>query len=126
MQIDDLGPRPRDRAGLDAWYRQALAAQSSSGLSVTAFAERLGITPTTLYERRRRARRSLDPDTSRRSLTSSSRDGRSGLLELGRDFATSKPKESLTIRFPGGIQIDVPSSFDVAQLQAVLELLQPC
>ena len=54
MTTTDLGPRPDDPTDLAAWYRRALELQVKSGLGVTAFAERNGISPSTLYLWRRR------------------------------------------------------------------------
>lgn len=54
MSISTLAPRPDDPTLLPRLYRAALAAQADFGLSTTAFAGRIGISPSTLYLWRRR------------------------------------------------------------------------
>jgi hypothetical protein len=44
-----LRPRPEKPDDLAAWYREALAAQESSGLNVSDFAEAIGVSAATLY-----------------------------------------------------------------------------
>lgn len=54
MRRIDLGQRPTSREELADWCATALAAQASSGLSVSAYAAQLGVTAATLYQWRRR------------------------------------------------------------------------
>ena len=54
MRRTTTGARPAGRSELKAWYKTALAEQASSGMSVTAFASRIGVAVSTLYQWRRR------------------------------------------------------------------------
>jgi transposase-like protein len=123
MPTTDLGPRPDDPADLAAWYRRALALQASSGLGVTAFAERNGISPSTLYLWRRR-QEAGEPSTSSDAVLAAS--NTSGLLELRFADNPGAAKSSITVRLQSGIELEVPASFDTDSLRRVLEVLAPC
>ena len=69
-----LVDRPAERSKLIGWYRQALREQEASGLSVTAYAESIGVTAATLYAWRRRLSTGDPCD---------SQGGRFGLVEIG-------------------------------------------
>jgi transposase-like protein len=66
MRRIDVGPRPTSRDKLAEWYSEALAAQSTSGLSVAEFAGRLGVSVPTLYMWRRRLGASSPQESSAR------------------------------------------------------------
>ena len=56
-----IGARPTSRADLAEWYAAILEQQAASGLSVTAFAEQVGLSAWTLYDWRRRLSWSESP-----------------------------------------------------------------
>lgn len=123
MSTTDLGPRPDDPTDLAAWYRRALSLQASSGLGVTAFAERNGISPSTLYLWRRRQEAS-EPSASSEAIPSASH--RSGLLELRFAVNTDAAKSPITVRLRSGIELEVPATFDTDSLRRMLDVLAPC
>ena len=110
-----LRPRPENPDDLATWYREALAAQESSGLNVSDFAESIGVSAATLYLWRRRFAGGLStPATSR------------GLLEVHVRPGLDARPEPFTVRLVDGSEIVVPSSFDADALRRILEVLQPC
>jgi transposase-like protein len=110
-----LRPRPENPGELAAWYREALAAQESSGHNVSEFAEAIGVSAATLYLWRRRFAGSLPvPTTSR------------GLLEVQVGPGVDARRELFTVRLVDGNEIVVPAAFDADALRRILEVLQPC
>ena len=121
MRRTTTGARPAGRSELKAWYKTALADQASSGMSVTAFASRIGVAVSTLYQWRRRL------DGSRIRV------GRSGpqLLEVALATpATPMPSSSLpvlVVRLCADRRaIEVPQGFDAGELRRVIEALESC
>jgi transposase-like protein len=111
-----MGERPSSRVELAAWYARALEVQASSGLSVTEFAEEIGVTPTTLYQWRRRLCDSAGGDRSQAKLVE---------VLLATTKADSAAK-ALVVRVPGGRSIDVPQGFDDGDLRRLLAVLESC
>lgn len=60
MHKRSFGPRPQSREELAGWYGAMLEEHAESGLSLKAYAERVGISAWTLYDWRRRLGRDSD------------------------------------------------------------------
>jgi len=116
MSRIDLGARPTNRRELAAWYSAALDAQAASGLSVAAYAKRLGVGFPTLYQWRRR-------------LESQSRGdrGRAKLVEV---MVTRRPPsatDGIVVRVcEGRRSIEVPRGFDGDELRRLVTVLESC
>jgi transposase-like protein len=111
-----MGERPRSRVELATWYATALEAQASSGLSVTKFAEEIGVTAATLYQWRRRLWRSA-----------AGQRGQARLVEVS--LATAQANsvaESFVVRVAGGRSIEVPQGFDEGNLRRLVAVLESC
>lgn len=117
-KIDHDG-RPKSRGELAAWYSAALSAQASSGLSVTKYADEIGVTASTLYRWQRRLRGQGDRDDgAARSF---------GLVEVGlRVDRAPATVESLVVRVGGDRRIEVPRGFDDAELRRLVAVLESC
>ncbi len=117
MRRIDLGARPTSRDELASWYSAALEAQAASGVSVTDYAEQIGVTAATLYQWRRR-------------LSSSSGDsqGRASLVEvtIGRPNTASTSGGMIVRLGDGRRSIEVPRSFDGDDLRRLVTLLESC
>ena len=117
MRRIDLGERPTSREDLAGWYGSLLEQQAESGLSVTDYAARVGISPWTLYQWRRRLASSCDDD----------RAARPKLIEV----AVAQPEllaaGGLVVRLDDGRRsITVPSGFDADELRRLVEVLESC
>jgi hypothetical protein len=114
MRRNDLGERPTTRKELAAWYEAALEDQSQSGLSVSDYAGRIGVTATTLYWWRRR----LGQRGGVRDPVS--------LVEV----AVAGPEgggEALVVRLSDGRRsIEVPRGFDDNDLRRLVTVLESC
>ena len=119
MRRIDLGQRPTSREELADWYATALAAQASSGLSVSAYAAQLGVTAATLYQWRRRL--ACEGDGDHEGLPAN-------LVEV--TLARSTPsvaEHRLLVRIGDGRRsIEVPRGFDAADLQRLVTALESC
>ena len=116
MNADD---RPTERSALAAWYGEALADQEESGLSMAAYAAKVGVTRATLYQWRRRLARDRSSDETA-----------TGLVRVRVDCAIEQEEEErlvgLIVRLPRGRSIVVPSGFDADDLVRVIEVLDAC
>ena len=123
MSSIDLGPRPDDPSLLASWYRSALALQARSRLSVAAFAERIGVSPATLYlwRRRQEAEQRVSPASSKRPS-----DGDAQLLQVRIAVDPARSADPLTVQLGNGIAIEVPSSFDPDALRQLVGVLHGC
>jgi hypothetical protein len=115
----DVGPRPTSRDELAVWYSEALAAQAASGLSVAAFAGRIGVSVPTLYMWRRR----LGP--------CQAREVPARLVELTVTRTPSMPDatsaSAMVVRLCSGRRsIDVPAGFDDDELRRLVAALESC
>ena len=117
MRRIDLGERRNRREELSGWYAAALAAQPSSGLSMTDYAAEIGVTAATLYQWRRR-------------LSSRSVGGHGGsgprLVEVtvAGGVGTADP---LVVRVTDGRRtIEVPRGFDSEDLRRLVTVLESC
>lgn len=117
MRRIDLGARPTSRDELAAWYSAALEAQAASGVSVTDYAEQIGVTAATLYQWRRR-------------LSSSSGDSqrRANLVEvtIGRPSPANIAPGMIVRLGDGRRSIEVPRSFDGDDLRRLVTVLESC
>jgi hypothetical protein len=115
MRKDDLGERPTSRKDLAAWYSAALDAQARSGLSVSDYAEQIGVTGWTLYDWRRRL-------------------GGGGVRDRGKlvevTVARSMGAEGgggMVVRVGDGRRsIEVPRGFDGDDLRRLVAVLESC
>lgn len=113
MRRITIGERPTSRGDLAGWYGSLLEQQAESGLSVTNYAARVGISPWTLYQWRRRLASSCDDD----------RVARPKLIEV----AVAQPAAGgLVVRLDGRRSITVPSGFDADDLRRLVEVLESC
>ena len=116
MRRIDPGVRPSSRNELAAWYSAALDAQVASGLSVAAYAERIGVSVPTLYQWRRRLG----------SPTHGTERGPE-LIEVSLTGAGSRRVDGLVVRVCDGRRsIEVPRGFDGDDLRRVIEVLESC
>ena len=117
MSRFDLGERPSSRDELAVWYSAALEEQAASGLSVQAYAERLGVSAWTLYQWRRRL-----------PAAASTKRNRANLVEV--TIARPNPAtcaSSLVVHVNEGRRsIDVPRGFDSDELRRLVEALESC
>jgi hypothetical protein len=117
MRRIDLGGRPTSRDELAAWYSAALDAQAASGLSVAAYAERVGVSAWTLYQWRRR----LSSSTGRRRR-------HANLVEV----TIARPSRAtgggclVVLVNEGRRSIEVPRGFDTDELRRVVTALESC
>lgn len=108
--------RPSRRSELAAWYESVLEEQEQSGLSVTEFAEEIGVTASTLYQWRRRL------------TTPSRRTGgvASGLVRVQVARGGEALRGTLVVRLNSGRGIEVPRGFDPEELSRLIEVLEAC
>ncbi len=119
MQDIDLNERPRGRAHLADWYAAALADQASRGLSIAEYADELGVTPTTLYQWRRR----LSAEDAAEFETPRSH----GLVEVPLEDPPSDGKEApIVVRLNSGRYVELPRRFDDADLIRLIAILESC
>lgn len=116
MQKRRIGPRPRSRDELAAWYGAVLEEQAESGLSLNAYADLVGVSAWTLYDWRRRLERGEDAPAQQRTLV---------------EVAVSAPAESsapgLAVQVCDGRRtIVVPAGFDDEDLRRVVAVLESC
>jgi hypothetical protein len=117
MSRIDPGARPTSRANLPSWYAAALKAQAASGVSLTSFARRLGVSAWTLYQwRRRLLRRPRDGGPAAR------------LVEVA--IARPRPVDvvsSLVVHINDGRRrIEVPHGYDADDLRRVIAAIESC
>ncbi len=119
MQDIDLTVRPQCRDELAEWYAAALEDQASSGLSMADYADELGVTPTTLYQWRRR----LSADVAAEFETP----GSLGLVEVSiEDRSPAKAVDPIVVRLGRGRCVELPRRFDDDDLIRLLEILESC
>jgi len=116
MQRIELGERPARREDLTAWYESALDLQARSGLSVTDFAARAGVSAWTLYEWRRRLSRAADQHEAPPPR----------LVEVAVVQETPGASSRLSVHLRNGHRVDVPSGFDTADLHRLIGVLESC
>lgn len=115
MRTNTLGERPTSRSDLAAWYSAALDAQARSGLSVSDYAKRIGVTGWTLYDWRRRL----------------SGDGVREPAQLVEVTVARGPSASngggLVVRVGDGRRsIELPRGFDGDDLRRLVAVLESC
>ena len=122
--------RPRRHADLPAWYGRVLAEHRASGLSLSEFAEVLGISPRTLARWRQRLAGEAEA-TGAASSTPLPEAMPHRLVEVrpALDSSTRSTPGSLgtiTIRLAGERRIEVEPGFDAAELQRLVRVLEAC
>ena len=101
---------------LAAHYEGLLEEQESSGLSVAAFAEEVGVSPATLYSWRRRLR----------GEESASRLVQVDVVDDEREEPTETVRGGLALRVNDRFRIELPADFDGGALARLLEVLDEC
>jgi transposase-like protein len=121
MRRNDSGERPSSRSDLKRWYATALAQQERSGQSMAECARELGVTPTTLYQWRRRL-------STGGAMESATGGGRSGLVELVvRGDQAGAHETCAVVQLSGGRRcIEVPRDFAADDLRRLVTLLESC
>lgn len=110
--------RPTSRGELAAWYSSILQQQAESGLTVTDYAVRVGVSAWTLYVWRRRLRA---------VRSSNRRTERPKLIEVAVGRPTAPATEGLLVRIGDGRRsVAVPCGFDASELRRLLEVLESC
>lgn len=124
MRKLDPGERPRRRTELIGWYGAALAAQERSGLSVTQYAQQIGVNPTTLYQWRKR----LGP-AGERAPAAATPATPQHLVEVvvGRErYTASAEGPCAVVRLRTGQAVEVPRGFDSDDMRRLVTLLESC
>ena len=93
------------------YWRDAVARQRRSGLSVAAFCRQHEVSPAAFYGSRRR----LAGERSGRSTAVS-------FVPLPLDPAVPPRAAEFSLRLPNGVQVTVPRNFDEAALERLLQL----
>lgn len=113
-----IGQRPTSRGELAAWYSSILEQQSSSGLSVTEFAEQAGLSAWTLYDWRRRLSSPVAAEAT---------PAKAELIEVSIARSGSAPGGGMVVRLGDGHRsIAVPSGFDGDELRRLVTVLESC
>jgi len=102
------------------WYEAVLTEQESSGLSVASAADRVGVTPATLYQWRRRL-------PSQTGESASDPAGSHGLIELSVSRqALPTDAKKFVVHTGRGRSIEIPSNFGENDLRRLLSVLEEC
>jgi len=120
MRRNEGGERPARRDELARWYAEALADQASSGLSVSEYANEIGVTASTLYQWRRR----LAQGKADRQAGSPF-----GLVEVAIDDARVAARVGsgpMIVCLASSHRIEVPRGFDDAELRRLVTVLESC
>jgi transposase-like protein len=99
------------------WYSAALEAQEASGLSVAAFAERMGVSVPTLYMWRRRL------GTARSVAESSSKFVE---VTVTRPSSPAPSSGAMVVRLCAGRSVEVPRGFDDDELRRLIAVVESC
>jgi transposase-like protein len=119
-----MAPTPRSKAGprargeLAEYYEELLAEQEESGLSVTAFAEQVGLSAATLYSWRRKLSGDDEED-----------DGSTGRLvqvAMARSSAGTRRAGVLVLRVGEEFEVELDEDFDAEALRRLLAILDEC
>jgi len=108
--------RSRGRADLAEYYRALLEEQAQSDLSVTEFAEEVGVSAATLYSWRRR-------------LADSSEEGEAGDLievQVTGEGTVLQEGASIVLTVDGRLRIELEADFDDGALERLLGVLSRC
>ena len=120
MRRIDLGPRPTGREELSGWYSAALSAQAASGLSVTDYAELIGVTAATLYQWRRRLAAAGDDAPAPGNLVEVT-------IARPTPSAISSSRNNLLVRIGDGRRsIEVPRAIEADDLRRLIAVLESC
>lgn len=110
--------RPSSRSDLAAWYVAALEEQEGSGLSVAEYADEIGVTPTTLYNWRRRLEsRPPGPQGEAAGLVR---------VQMCRNVDQAVTPAALVVRVGNDRAVEIPPGFDAENLVRVIEVLETC
>ena len=111
--------RPSARSELSAWYEAVLDEQQRSGLSISEFADLVGVTATTLYSWRRQLS----------SLRGRDSDEATGLVQVrvrsDEPDSTTRPLPMI-VELVHGVRVEVPRDFDSADLARLVAVLEAC
>ena len=123
MARHDHGERPRGGEELAGWYGELLEEQQASGLSVTDFAESLGMSGATLYKWRRRLAGQVTAVRGR----CQKRSAPEGLIEVSLERSDPRSERPcFRVRLAGGHAVEIPNDFDGEVLQRLIAVLERC
>lgn len=108
--------RSGGRSDLAEYYRGLLEEQAESELSVSEFAEEVGVSAGTLYSWRRR-------------LADFAEEGEAGDLievQVSDDEAVLRRGASIALRVDGRLRIELEADFDDGALERLLHVLSRC
>ncbi len=113
----DLTVKPKKREELPGWYAAMLADQSSSGLSIIAYAKKRGMSAPTLYlwRRRLKAQEGIQMDAIHPGLVEVVLKGNRGGLT-----------QPFVVRLRGDRSLEVPLGFDDDELLRLVQALESC
>lgn len=112
-----MGGRPASRSELASWYSSLLEQQAASGLSVTEFATRVGVSAWTLYQWRRRL-----PLATGAEPTPTPK-----LIEVAITRPSPCAGSGMVVRLGDGRRsIAVPAGFDGDELRRLVSVIESC
>ena len=121
MTNNEQGRRPRGRKERVAWYAAALERQAGSGLSVAAYAARIGVTAATLYQWKKRLVEQAENSVEVNSAQSN------GLIRVAvPNCPSAQAPEKFLVHLSSSRSIEVPQDFNTAALERLLGIVQAC
>lgn len=106
----------RSRASLADYYRELLEEQAGSDLSMTEFADEVGVSAATLYGWRRRLADSAEGTEAQDLLE----------VQLTDEEAAQQRRSPIVLTVDGRLRIELEADFDAGALERLLRLLSQC
>jgi hypothetical protein len=110
-----MGIRRGDRSG---YWRKMIAAQAKSGLPISKFCKREGLTEGSFYQWRKKLASAVAADAARMSPPTTMPATRFVPIELEPPVAAS-----FEVSFPNGCRLAVPSQFEETTLRRLVRLI---
>ena len=116
MRGFDMSRQKRSHRDNREFWQLVLDSQRNSGLSITKFCEKEGITPSTFYNWRKKlaSQEAVIPEDSNNKTVNT------GFLTIGRLGCESR---DINISFPSGIEINVSNNCDINLLNKTINAL---